>query len=64
MSTCRTRPQLGARTYDTVEESMRFSLIVTVTAPDRDVYTPIRQAFELTLVPPDEPTSDVIILES
>jgi hypothetical protein len=46
---------------DTVEESMRFSLIATVTAPGRDVYTPIQQALELAITPQVEPTSDIQI---
>jgi hypothetical protein len=46
---------------DTVEESMRFSLIATVIAPGRDVYTPIQQALEVATTPQIEPTPDIEI---
>lgn len=35
--------------HDTVCESMRFSLIVTLIAPGRDIYSPISQALDLSI---------------
>jgi hypothetical protein len=46
---------------DLEAESMQFSLIATVIAPGRDVYTPISQALELAVAPPIEPSTDITI---